>query len=263
MVDLEQALDTAVQAAKEAGSCILRGFAGAAEFSIKTDSSDRVTATDMEAQHCIMQLLKEQFPACSILAEEEEGGTFTCSSEERWVIDPLDGTSNFTQKLPHVATSIALQQRGESVVGVLFFPVSNELYTAVKGRGAFLNGTPITVQPCSRLRDAYVGEIFSDRTHRGADVRYPPCTAYRKFGSAVTSLAYLARGSLHATALRCALWDIAAAEVILREAGGKLEYAWNGEDHERGTLTCIAAVPGIFEEFKAYAETQYSSGQSR
>ncbi|MDD5469683.1 MAG: hypothetical protein PHO92_02685 [Candidatus Peribacteraceae bacterium] len=258
MIDRNHALGVAVQAAKEAGACIMRGFNGTGGFSVKTDPSDRVTATDMEAQEGIVRMLTEQFPGCSILAEEEEGGTLVRSAEERFVIDPLDGTANFTQKLPHVAVSIALQQRGESVTGVLFFPVLNELYTAVQGQGAFLNGEPVQVQPCARMQDAYIAEIFSDRTHRGTDVRYPPCTAYRKFGSAVTSLAYLARGSVHAVALRCSLWDVAAAEVLIREAGGRIECSWNGEDHERGTLTCIAAVPGIFDEFRAYAETHYS-----
>ncbi|MDD3897111.1 MAG: hypothetical protein PHU04_04755 [Candidatus Peribacteraceae bacterium] len=263
MIDRNHALSVAVQAAKEAGACITRGFNGTGGFSVKTDPADRVTATDIEAQEGIVRMLTEQFPECSILSEEAEGGTIARSAEERFVIDPLDGTSNFTQKLPHVATSIALQQQGESVAGVLFFPVLNELYTAVQGQGAFLNGEPVQVQSCGSMRDAYIAEIFSDRMHRGAGVRYPPCTAYRKFGSAVTALAYLARGSVHAVALHCSLWDVAAADILIREAGGRIECSWNGEDHERGTLTCIAAVPGIFEEFKAYAETQYSGDLPR
>ena len=263
MIDLKQAMDVAVQAAKKAGEYISQGFETDIDFSIKTDLSDRVTQVDLDAQRAIIKILTEHFPECSILAEEEGVGGVNDTSEYRWVIDPLDGTANFTQKLPNVGVSIALQQNGESVVGVLFFPVLNDCYTAIKGEGAFLNGKQIHIQECEKMIDAYIAEVFSDRMHRGKDIQYPPCTAFRKFGSAVTSLAYLARGCIHGVALQCCLWDVAAAEIIIREAGGKLEYWWEDEGNERGTLTCVAAAPKIFDAVKEYAETQYSLGQHR
>ena len=255
MLDLKQAQRVAIEAAKAAGQRILAGYEEELTVTIKSDAADKVTQVDIEAQDLIVQHITTQYPEHGVMGEEDlHTGK---DAEYRWVIDPLDGTSNYTRRLPHVGVSIALQKEGESIVGVLYFPVYDHTYSAVKGGGAFLNGKAIHVSPCEQMRDAYIAEIFSDRKCRGKTVAYPPCTAYRKFGSAVTSCAYVAAGHVHATALQCHLWDIAAAEVIIREAGGKTEWELSNPDDERGSLTFFAASPGIFDEFKAFAETQY------
>jgi len=261
MIDLNQALDVAIDAAKFAGQRVLAGYDEELTVTTKSDASDKVTQVDLEAQDRIVERITAKYPEHGIIGEEDLH--LGKDAEYRWIIDPLDGTSNYTRRLPHVGVSIALQHKRESVLGVLYFPVYDSTYTAVKGGGAFLNGKQIQVSPCAQMCDAYIAEIFSDRKCRGKSVNYPPCIAYRKFGSAVTSCAYLAAGSVHATALQCHLWDIAAAEVIIREAGGRTEWAFENPDDERGSLIFYAASPGIFDEFKAFAEKQYDSGKLR
>lgn len=256
MLDLQTALTVAVAAAKSAGKRILAGYGEELVVHTKPDdAADKVTQVDLEAQERIVERITAQYPDHGVMGEED-----LCVRKDatyRWIIDPLDGTSNYTRRLPHVGVSIALQHEGKSVVGVLYFPVYDDTYTAVKGGGAFCNGAPIHVSPCEKMRDAYIAEVFSDRQCRGRSVVYPPCVAYRKFGSAITSCAYVAAGHVHATALQCHLWDIAAADVIIREAGGRVEWALNTSGKERESLTFYAATPGIFDEFRAFAEGQY------
>ena len=258
MIDLHHAQDIAIAAAKLAGERIVRGYTEELDVSVKTDRADVLTQVDTDAQALIEQRLRDAFPDHAFMGEEDEPDSqHAVEREYRWVVYPVDGTSNFTRRLPHVGVSIALQHKGESVLGILYFPVYDHLYSAIRGEGAFRNGTAITIDPCDAMEDAYIAEIFSDRVHRGSAVNFPPCTAYRKFGSAVTSLAYLAEGSIHGTALRCCLWDIAAAAVIVTEAGGRIEWEYDEEGDERGVLTCVAAVPGIFDDMKKFVKTVY------
>ena len=231
----------------------MEGYDEDLDIKVKSDPVDRVTQVDIDAQNYIVSALKEHYPDHGIVGEEDDDDAGTADDcEYRWVIDPLDGTSNFIQRLPHVGTSIGLQRNKESILGVLYFPVYDSLYTGIQGQGAFLNGKPIHVSSCEKMSDAYIAEVFSDRTNRGKTVTFPPALAYRRFGSAVTSLAYLAGGNVHGTALRCFIWDIAAAEVIIKEAGGKVERWFKEENNERGPLTVIASIPQIFAELKEF-----------
>lgn len=256
----DQALTVAIAAAQKAGKCITDGIDQMHDIQTKSDPVDRLTETDLEAQKVIVSDIEASFPDHGFLAEEDftregtgEGAAY------RWVIDPVDGTSNFIQRLPFVGVSIALQENGESVVGVLHFPLLGTTYTAIKGDGALRDGKKVHVRDCSEMSKAFIAEIFSDRMHRGKDVLFPPCLAYRKFGSAVTSLGFLADGSVDGTALRCCRWDIAAAEVIIPEAGGKMTWQYDDPNDDRSVLTCIASTPGIHDAFVEIAMSQYDT----
>jgi myo-inositol-1(or 4)-monophosphatase len=256
VIDLALALRTAENAARLAGERIMQDFGKEVAFEQKGDISDRVTKIDCDAQRIIHEVIEGVFPDHAFLEEEGEG-----DPEHRdalWIVDPLDGTSNFIQGIEHMGVSIALQVRGEIEVGVLHFPAQGRTYTAVRGKGAYCNGRRIAVRDCASLAEACVAEIFSDRDHRGKPVRYPPVRVYRKFGSAITSLAYLAAGNLHAVALRCYLWDAAAAALLITEAGGKVRVQLDDPSNLRSPLSCIAAVPGVFDAFSDLIDRKYS-----
>jgi myo-inositol-1(or 4)-monophosphatase len=256
-IDLPSALRAATIAAQHAGEIIRGGYDEVLSVTVKGDPADRVTQFDHQAQSAIASLLQQAHPHIPMMGEEDTEA-FN-DADVYWVVDPLDGTSNFIQRLPHVGVSIGLRVHGQSVLGVLHFPILGTTYTAIAGQGAHRNGVPIQVQQRESLAAATVAEIFSDRQCRGKDVGYPPALMFRKFGSAVTSLAYLAQGSIHAMALECYLWDIAAGEVIIREAGGRVEWSFlHPEDGLRSPVQFFAATPGIFEEFASVAHREFS-----
>jgi len=201
MHELVRAIGVAEQAARAAGDRILRGYAEDLAIAVKSDPADRVTQVDREAQAIIAGVLGSAFPEIPVLGEEDSRAGKADRAERRWIVDPLDGTTNFIQRLPHVGVSIALEQGGEPVAGVLYFPAFDRLYAATRGGGVLCNGARIRVRNVGRLQDAVVAEVYSDRLHRGKEVVFPPCLAYRKYGSAVTSLAYLAEGAVDAVGL--------------------------------------------------------------
>jgi myo-inositol-1(or 4)-monophosphatase len=256
--DLTHALAIARTASERAGALIRAGYDAPLSVQVKSDPSDRVTQVDKAAQREIARVLAEAFPGVPMIGEEDEVDDSIDPTGEYWVVDPIDGTSNFIQRLPDVGVSIGLRQNGESVLGVLHLPMHGHTYTAIKGGGAYRDGKPIRMQERSRLIDSTVAELFSDRVCRGREVAYPPCLSYRKIGSAVVAFGYLAQGSIDAVALQCRLWDIAAGEVIIREAGGQVRWSFDGENGLRGPLTFLAATPGIFAEFAKYALHEYS-----
>ena len=271
-MNLPHALQIAQKAALAAGERILQGFAEPISFESKGDIADRVTQVDLDCQKIIQEKLNSEFPDIPFLGEEEFGvrssefESRSSNSELRWIVDPLDGTMNFTHRLPFCGVSIALEENGEIVLGVIHFPMlgwpasrspdgarsakagEGWDFTAIKDGGAKKNGNPIKVSDCKNLEDAIIAEIYSDREARGKDVRYPPCAAFRKFGSAVTSLALLAEGAVDGVVLRCRKWDVAAAEVIIKEAGGKVSIKMDDPEDPRSALTCVAATPEVFEE---------------
>jgi len=253
MVDLDHALNVATVAAEKAGKLILEGLKTNAAYTLKSDASDRVTQVDFDCQKIIREALAKEFPEIGFLGEEDESIPDT-KNATTWIVDPLDGTMNFTHRMPFCGVSIGLQVEGEIVLGVLYFPAFDWMYMGVKGKGAKKNGKEIHVSSCAKFEDALITEIFSDREARGKEVPYPPTAAYRRFGSAITSLAFLAEGMIDGTVLRCRAWDIAAAEIIIREAGGTVTVWKDDEEDPRTALTCIASAPKIHEELCAFAK---------
>lgn len=261
MIDLDHALMTATASAHKAGERIKQGFTDPMNFTSKGDIADRVTQTDFDAQTIIQEMLAKEFPDIDFLGEEDVTSDKPTNDKRRscWIVDPLDGTMNFTHRLPFCGVSIGLQMDREMVLGVLYFPSFNWMYTAIKGKGAKKNGEKIHVTECARFEDATITEIYSDREARGKKVLYPPVATFRKFGSAITSFAFLSEGMIDGTAVRCRIWDMAAAEVIIREAGGTVTVWKDDEKDPRTSLTCIASTPKIHEKLCSFTKKALGS----
>ncbi|HEY0666349.1 MAG TPA: inositol monophosphatase family protein [Gallionella sp.] len=219
-------LNTAVKAARRAGNLIYRSADRIDHLTVtKKSHADFVSEVDRAAEQTIIQTLLEAYPDHAILAEES--GTHG-ESDFVWIIDPLDGTTNFLHGFPQFAVSIALQHKGIITQAVVYDPVKNELFTATRGRGAFLNDKRIRVTKRVNLADSLIGTgfpytkfehmdaylgILKDLMQKTAGLRRP--------GSAALDLAWMAAGrydGFYETGLK--VWDIAAGTLLITEAGG-------------------------------------------
>lgn len=249
-------LNTAVKAARRAGSIIGRASLdlGQIKVGIK-QQNDFVTEVDRAAEAAIIDTLREVYPTHAILAEESGHSGDTANAEYQWIIDPLDGTTNFIHGFPQYAVSIALAHKGVLTHAVVFDINRNELFTASKGAGAFLNDKRIRVSKCAKLDeallatgfpyrvfdhvDAYLG-IFKEITRRSAGVRRP--------GSASLDLAWLAAGRVDGFwEFGLAPWDIAAGALLIQEAGG-LVSDLSGEGDYLQTGNIIGGTPKVFNQ---------------
>ena len=219
-------LNIAVKAARRAGNLIYRSTDKIDHLTVtKKSHADFVTEVDRAAEQVIIQTLLEAYPDHAILAEES--GT-QGESEFLWIIDPLDGTTNFLHGLPQFAVSIALQHKGILTQAVIYDPVRNELFTATRGRGAFLNDKRIRVTKRLHMADALIGTGFpySNFQHIDAYLNIlrdvmQQSSGLRRPGSAALDLAWMAAGRYDAffeTGLKS--WDIAAGCLLVTEAGG-------------------------------------------
>jgi myo-inositol-1(or 4)-monophosphatase len=219
-------LTVAEKAARTAGR-ILQDWAGRFTVSEK-GPADLVTEADLASQEAIHGVLHERFPDHGFVGEEGLR-TGPLESEYRWIIDPLDGTSNYVHRFPYYAVSIGLERRGELVVGVIYDPTRKELFAARKGAGATLDGRPIRVSRFDRLDRAMVIASFPPGvTPDSLPIRrflkvLPFAQTIHRSGSAALNLAYIAAGRLDAfwsTSLKP--WDVAAGALIVAEAGGRV-----------------------------------------
>lgn len=198
--------------------------------------NDFVTDADFASQQAIREVVLGAFPEHEFLGEEDIGGESVRGGEFRWLVDPLDGTANYVHQLQTFAVSIALEQRGRLIVGVIYDPVSDECFTAEAGGGAKLNGAPLRVSECRQLSDAMVAISFSNAVARDSVeiTRFVEtllaCQSIRRLGSAALNLAYIAAGRLDAYfATSVKIWDVAAGVLIVREAGGTVTALLGGE----------------------------------
>lgn len=192
---------------------------------------DLVTDADVAAQKTIEKILLGAFPDHDFLGEESQpgppGDEPVRRSSYRWIVDPLDGTANYVHKLQSFAVSIALEHRGQIVLGVVYDPISGEMYHAQAGSGAFLNEERLGTSGCSTTESAMVAVSFPPLvTRESVEIRrfieaLIACQSVRRLGSAALNLAYLAAGRLDAYwATSVKNWDIAAGILLVREAGG-------------------------------------------
>ena len=219
-------LNIAVKAARRAGNLIHRAADNLDHLTVtKKSHADYVSEVDRAAERIIVETLLEAYPSHAILAEE---GGAQGQSEYVWIIDPLDGTTNFLHGIPQYAVSIALQHKGVLTQAVVYDPTKNDLFTATRGRGAFLNDKRIRVSKRTKLADSLIGTgfpytrfehmdaymaIFTDVMQKTAGLRRP--------GAASLDLAWTAAGRYDAffeTALKP--WDIAGGALLITEAGG-------------------------------------------
>ena len=245
-------LNIAVPAARRAGDLIVRNMDRAAGLEIGVKGkNDYVTEVDRLAESVIIEALQKAYPDHGIMAEESGE---TGDSEYTWVIDPLDGTTNFLHGFPQFAVSIALLHRGRPQQGVIYDPLRQELFTASRGRGAQLNNRRIRVSSRVGLDGALLGTGFPFREYQHLDVYLQTMKAFiastsgiRRAGAAALDLAYVACGRLDGfweSGLK--LWDIAAGCLLIEEAGGLVGDFAGGTDHlESGDI--VAAPAKVFK----------------
>jgi len=222
-------LNTAIKAARAAGSIINRAALDLEVLKIGTKGpNDYVSEVDRAAENAIIEILLEAYPGHAILAEESGREHGAKHSEYTWIIDPLDGTTNFLHGFPVYAVSIGLAFRGKVEQGVVYDPTRNDLFFASKGRGAFLNDRRLRVSKRTRISDALIGTGFPFR--KGDNFkRYvkmfeevmQSCAGLRRPGAAALDLCYVAAGyydGFFETGLNP--WDVAAGSLIITEAGG-------------------------------------------
>lgn len=222
------ALDVAIAAAR-AGAAVLREAVaqGGARHVEHKGVIDLVTEADRAAEDAVLAVLARLAPGVPVLAEEA-GGAWEAST--RWIVDPLDGTTNFVHGLPHFAVSVALEQQGELIAGCVLDPSREEEWAAGRGQGATLNGAPIAVSSCGELSQAILATGFAyDRNQRAAyylrlvQALMERCQGIRRAGAAALDLAWLAGGRLDGFwELGLSPWDVAAGVLIVQEAGGRV-----------------------------------------
>jgi myo-inositol-1(or 4)-monophosphatase len=246
-------LTIAVKAARRAGGIINRAARNLDVIVAREKAAnDFVTEVDREAEQAIIRTLREAYPTHAILAEES-GASGT--SEFQWIIDPLDGTTNFLHGFPQYAVSIALAQKGIITQAVIYDPVRNDLYTATKGRGAFLNESRLRVSKRDHLKPCLIGTGFPYRQldHLEAylgmmrDV-IKHTAGIRRPGAASLDLAYVAAGHLDAFwEIGLSKWDIAAGALLITEAGGMVGDLQGNERYlESGNI--VAGTPKVFAQ---------------
>ena len=228
-------LETAVEIARESGALLKDFFARHIPFELKGES-DLVTEADRASERLIVNRLTEHYPAHAIVAEE--GGGHESASGFRWYVDPLDGTTNFAHSFPCFNVTMALEQAGELIAGVIFDPVNEELFTTERGAGAYLNGARIQVSKVTKLENALVATGFPSRKrHLSVNIHFYHqlgmlTHGVRRCGSAAIDLAFVACGRLDAFwEFGLNPWDLAAGRLLVAEAGGKFS-GMRGEPHE-------------------------------
>lgn len=247
-----------IKAARIAGRSLMRDFLEVEKLQVsRKGASDFVSKADIRAEELIREVLCEGRPAYGWIgeeSEEEEGADPT----RYWIVDPLDGTTNFLHGLPHWAVSLALKHKGEIVAAVIFDPVKSEIFRAEKGGGAWLNDSRIRI---SGRRD-FSAMIFATGLpfNQRGDIKealkvlgriLPGCAGVRRFGAAALDLAYVAAGRFDGFwEDHLCPWDIAAGELLIREAGGLVQsYLGDRAPHEAGNI--IAAAPDNMERLVA------------
>ena len=247
-------LNTAIKAARAAGAIINRASLDLDRLQVNTKgSNDFVTEVDHAAEAAIIDILLAAYPGHGILAEESGSARGARDSEFVWIIDPLDGTTNFIHGLPTYAVSIALAFRGQVQQAVVYDPARNDLFFASKGRGAFLNDKRLRVSKRTRLADCLIGTGFpfrkaDDLGHylRMFETVMKSCAGMRRPGAAALDLCYVAAGwydGFFETGL--GTWDVAAGSLLVTEAGG-LVGNFTGEAEFLHQREVVAGAPKIY-----------------
>jgi len=244
----------AIQAALRAGELLRKGFGTDYEVSSKPGIQNLVTKYDKEAESCIISCIKERFSDHSFFAEES-GASNTQSSSVLWVIDPLDGTVNFVHNIPVFTVSIAASVDKKIVSGVVYQPISQELFIAEATKGAYLNGRRLFVSKTKSFEEAIMATGFPYNVHEDPQhciERFAEMTRkgipIRRLRSAALDLSYVAAGKFDAYwELSLSAWDIAAGKLLVEEAGGRVTQ-YNGHEHTVFAQAPILATNNLLHE---------------
>ncbi len=252
---LHPTVNIAVRAARRAGDIIQRATGRMDDLTITTKSqNDYVSEVDQQAEQAIIDTIRKAFPDHDILAEES-GADDTHNSDFQWIIDPLDGTTNYLRQFPQYSVSIAVKYRGRLEHAVVLDPLKDELFTASRGQGAQLNGRRIRVSKARSLDGTLLGTGFPFKNERNLDVYLEmlramiiPSAGIRRAGSAALDLAYVAAGRLDGFwELDLKPWDIAAGILLIQEAGGMVSDIEGGHRYlETGHV--VTGNPRVFKE---------------
>ena len=247
-------LETAIEAARLGGKILMESLNDLESKQVQRKQEfDFVTQIDHRSEEAILKLIRERHPGHSILAEESGG-----SKEEQdylWIIDPLDGTTNYLHGFPQFCVSIALEHRGRLDQGVVFDPLGQELFTASRGAGARLNDRRIRVSRQTTLEGSLLGTGFPFRGDYDLDTYLqtlraliPKSAGVRRAGAAALDLAYVAAGRLDGFwEFGLEPWDMAAGVLLIREAGGLVTDA-DGDEHYMESGNIVTAPPKVLRE---------------
>ena len=252
-------LNTAIRAARLAGDLILRSADKVSQLHVdQKGRNDYVSEVDRMAEREIINIIKTAYPDHAILAEESGAHA---GNDYVWIIDPLDGTTNFLHGFPQYAVSIALKHKGKLEVGVIYDPLRDELFTAKRGGGAMLNNRKLRVTQPNSLKGALLGTGFPFKTDTHLDAYVgmfrsltTECAGIRRAGSAALDLAYVAAGRLDGYwEIGIMEWDMAAGILLIKEAGGVVtDFSFNDNYVESGNV--IAGSPKMHQLMYALIE---------
>jgi myo-inositol-1(or 4)-monophosphatase len=247
-------LETAVEIARESGALLANFFERRVPFELKGDF-DLVTEADRASEKLVVERLRSHFPTHGIVAEE--GGGHEGTSDFRWYVDPLDGTTNFAHSFPMFNVTLGLERAGEIIAGVVYDPVRGEMFTAERGSGAWLNNRRMHVSKAARLGDSLASTGFPSRKrHSNINIHFYHQLAMashgvRRTGSAALDLAYVSSGRLDVFwEFGLNPWDMAAGILLVSEAGGRVS-DMNGAGHSLTSRHVLADNGLIHDEVVA------------
>ncbi len=250
-IDTSHLTFIAIQAALSSGDLLRKGFGTSFQIESKPGKQNLVTEYDKASEKRILSLIGKEFPDHSFLAEES-GRSPSSKDSVLWVVDPLDGTVNFAHHIPIFTISIAATVHNEVVSAVIYQPISQELFVAEKGKGAYLNGNRINVTKATSMDHAMMATGFPynvDQNPLHCIDRFAHMTQLgvpiRRLGSAALDLAYVAAGRFDAYwEVSLHPWDMAAGKLLVEEAGGKVSH-WDGQAHSIFNNESILATNGL------------------
>ncbi|MGJ8580725.1 MAG: inositol-1-monophosphatase [Psychromonas sp.] len=248
-------LNIAIRAARNAGKVIVKGYENLESVEVEEKSlNDYVSSVDKEAELAIIGTLRKSYPDHSFVAEESgiDNGKDT---DHQWIIDPLDGTTNFIRGIPHFAVSIALKIKGRTEIGIVFDPIRNELFSAVRGQSAQINGYRTRTSSVPKLAGTLLATGFPFKQKYNLETYlnifqdfFTDVADMRRGGSAALDLAYVAAGRMDGFwEFGLKPWDIAAGELLLKESGAMMTDFNGGNDYFKSG-DVVAANPKLLKE---------------
>ena len=265
MIDLHRALALATASANTAGKLLeekqevlLSGGYEAIGVGTKSGPHDYASSADREAQEIIISMIQKEFPDHRFLGEEgntDHLGDPACPY--RWIIDPLDGTTNFIHGKPNYGTIIALEDHGKTILGVMTRPRFSETYTAIRGEGAFLNGKRCILRKTAGMDDAVLSCNIAHRAVKKPDgtlsVPIPFCASIENYGNAIEEFAVVLKGWNDGVFFNGPkLWDTAAGCLMIEEAGGLSRTELKEKGDDRSSVLCAASTKEIFAEIEEF-----------
>ncbi|WJQ80147.1 inositol monophosphatase family protein [Brevibacillus brevis] len=263
--------ELALQCARSAGELSLKRMKEPFTVEYKTSASDLVTAVDKEVENHVIQMILARFPDHGILGEESAHVEDYKQYDTLWVIDPIDGTTNFVHQQINFSVSIAVYHKGEGMVGVVYDPSRDELFYAVKGEGAFLNDRPLQVNREVSLEQALLctSVFWNKRAEQiGIDLIVKKLAGkvrgMRLLGSAALEMAYVAAGRLDGyVSMQLNAWDFGAARIIVEEAGGRVTTMTGTPLPYDQKSSVMACNPTFYEELQQFLKLEHTDVPSQ